>query len=128
MHYSSDVPHFSQKAKLRDYIKERHPNLKTIFVEPGYYMQNWKGPFAGPRSKDGTFVFGAPIDAKTKLHLLDIEDTGPIIREILNNPDNFVHKEICMCGDEIAFGDLAKIFTKVTGVPSVSKTLSEEEF
>ena len=128
MYLFRNVPHFSQKAELRDYIKEKYPNLQAIFVEPGYYMQNWNGMFKSPKLADGTVVFAAPIDAKVKLHLADIEDTGPLVREILNNPDKFVHQDVCICGDEIAFGDLAKVFTKVTGIPAISKSVTEAEF
>jgi hypothetical protein len=32
-----------------------------------------------------------------------------------------------MC-EEISFEDVSKIFTKVTGIPAVSKTLTAEEF
>ncbi len=34
------MPHFSQKAEIRDYIKEKYPDLKTIYVESDYYVQN----------------------------------------------------------------------------------------
>jgi len=123
-----DVPHFTQKAKLRDYIKEKHPTLKTIFVEPGYYMQNWSNMFKQPKLDDGTVLFAAPIDQKATLHMVDIEDTGPIVREILNDPEKFVGQDICICGEAIHFEDIPKVFTKVTGVPAISKTLTEEEF
>ena len=124
----SHVPHFSQKSQLRDYIKEKHPGLKAIFVEPGFYMQNWQTLFKPSPSADGTLVFSAPVPPETKLHLADIEDTGPVVREILKNPDKFVGQDICICGEAIAFGDLSKVFTKVTGKASVSKTVNEEEF
>jgi hypothetical protein len=123
-----NVPHFSQKAQIRDYIKEKHPNLKTIFVEPGCYIQNWKNFGKLPKLDDGTVIFALPIDQKTKLHLVDIEDTGPIVREILENPEKFVGQDICICSEEIPFEDVPKVFTKVTGIPAIAKTLSEEEF
>ena len=68
------------------------------------------------------------MDQKATLHLVDIEDTGSIVREILENPEKFVGQDICICGEEILFEDVSKVFTKVTGVPSISKTLTEEEF
>jgi hypothetical protein len=122
------VPHFTNKANLRDYIKEKHSKLKAIFIEPGYYMQNWTGLFKAPKLDDGTVVFAAPMSQKAKLHLVDIEDTGPIIREILNDPEKFVGQDVCICGESIALEDVPKVFTKVTGIPAISKTLSEEEF
>jgi uncharacterized protein YbjT (DUF2867 family) len=123
-----DVPHFTQKAKLSDYIKEKHPNLKTIFVEPGCYMQNWQSFAKTPKLSDGTVVFPLPMNQKAKLHLVDIDDQGPIVREILENPEKFVGQDVCICSEEISFEDIAKTFTKVTGIPAIAKTLSEEEF
>ena len=126
--FFSDVPHFEQKAKLRDYIKEKHPTLKTIYVEPAFYMQNWTGMFKAHKAEDGTVVFSTPIDAKTVLHMVDIEDTGPVVREILSDPDKHVSQDICICGDAITLNDVAKVFTKVTGVPAIYKTLPEDQF
>ncbi|CAF1009207.1 unnamed protein product [Rotaria sordida] len=122
------VPHFANKAQVRDYIKEKHPTLKAIYVEPGFYMQNWLGFFKAQKSADGTVVFAAPINEKTKLHMVDIEDTGPVVRKILDDPDKYVGQDICICGEAIPFGDIPKVFTKATGVPAISKTLTEEEF
>ncbi len=123
-----DVPHFTQKAKITDYIKEKHPDLKTIYVEPGCYIQNWKNFGKLPKLDDGTAVFAAPLNPKAKLHLVDIDDIGPIVREILENPEKFVGQDICICGEEISFEDVPKVFTKVTGIPAIMKTLTEEEF
>ncbi|CAF3193729.1 unnamed protein product [Rotaria socialis] len=123
-----DVPHFAQKAKIRDYIKENHPTLKTIYVEPGFYMQNWLSSLKPKKSADGTMIFALPVDEKTTLHMVDIEDTGPIITAILNDPEKYVGQDICMCGDAIQFSDVPKIFTKVTGVPASAKTLTEAEY
>ncbi|CAF1613141.1 unnamed protein product, partial [Adineta ricciae] len=72
-----NVPHFTQKALIRDYIKEKHPNLKTIYVEPACYIQNWQGLSKPHKLPDGTIVFASPLDQKATLHLVDIEDTGP---------------------------------------------------
>ena len=91
-------------------------------------MQNWITFGSLPKLNDGTVVFGAPIDQKATLHLVDIEDTGPIIRQILEDPEKHVGQDICICAEEIRFEDVPKVFTKVTGIPAVSKTLTEQEF
>ncbi|CAF1208567.1 unnamed protein product [Adineta steineri] len=103
-------------------------SLKTIYVELAMYMQNWRNAGKLPKIDDGTVIFAAPIDEKVQLHLVDIDDIGPIVREILADPDKFVGQDICVCGDEISLENLSKIFTKVTGIPAISKTLTEEEF
>ncbi|CAF3527807.1 unnamed protein product [Rotaria socialis] len=122
------APHFAEKAKVRDYIKEYHPTLKTIYVEPAFYMQNWSNIFKPQKSADGAMIFALPIDEKTTLHMVDIEDTGPIVCKILNDPDKYVGQDICICGEAIQFSDIPKVFTKVTGIPALAKTLTEEEY
>ncbi|CAF3046301.1 unnamed protein product [Rotaria sp. Silwood2] len=123
-----DVPHFVQKAKIRDYIKEKHPLLKAIYVEPGFYMQNWSGSLKPQKSVDGTLIFALPLTEKKTLHMVDIEDTGPLVSKILSDPDKYVGQDICLCGDAIQFSDIPKVFTKVTGVPASAKALTEEEY
>jgi hypothetical protein len=122
------VPHCTQKAQIRDYIIEKHPNLKSIFVEPGFYMQNWTTITKVSKLDDGTVVFSLPMTQKGKLTMIDIDDLGFIVRAILENPEKFVGEVICVSGDELSFEDISKTFTKVTGIPAVSKTLSDEEY
>ena len=122
------MPHFTQKAKIRDYIKEKHPMLKAIYIELGFYMQNWTSFFKAKTTGDGTVVFAALLNKSTQLHMADVEDTGPVVCEILNHPEKYVGQDICICGEVIQFGDIPKVFTKVTGVPAITNTLTEEEF
>ncbi|CAF4159325.1 unnamed protein product [Rotaria sordida] len=60
--------------------------------------------------------------------MMDIEYTCPVVRKILDDPDKYVGQDICICGEAIQFGDISKVFTKVTDVPAIAKTLTEEEF
>ena len=117
----SDVPEFSHKAHLHDYIKDEHPTLKAI------YMQNWQSFFKAWKLHDDTIIFPWFLSQNAILHIVDIEDTGSIVREILNNPEKNLGQDICICGDVISFADMSKIFTKVTGQPAMSKTLTEDE-
>jgi uncharacterized protein YbjT (DUF2867 family) len=123
-----NVPHVTQKAKICDYIKEKYPDLKTIFVELAFYMQNWKNYAKLSKLDDGTAVFSLPMDQKAKLRMVDVDNVGAIVREILENPETFVGEVLRLCGDEISLEDISKTFTKVTGIPAISKTLTSEEF
>jgi len=73
-------------------------------------------------------VFAGPFNRKAKLHLVDIDGIGPIVREILENPEKLVGHDICICSEEISFEGAPKVLTKVTGIPAIMKTLIEEEF
>ncbi|CAF4606458.1 unnamed protein product, partial [Rotaria magnacalcarata] len=57
-------------------------------------MQNWLSTLKPQKSADGTFIFALPIDEKTTLHMVDIEDTGPIITAILDDPEKYVGQDI----------------------------------
>lgn len=91
-------------------------------------MQNWSTFFKTQKLGDGTVLFAVPVAQQTKLYMVDINDMGPIVREIFNDPDQYVNHDICICGDALALEDVPKIFTKVTGLPATSRTLTEEEF
>ena len=91
-------------------------------------MQNWKKFTKISKLNDGTVVFALPMGQKGKLHMVDIDDLGPIVSKILEDPEKYVGQDICVCGDEVSFEDVSKTFTKVTGIPAISRTLTREEF
>lgn len=102
--------------------------MKTIFIELGPYMQNWTTFQKVSKLEDGTVVFALPIKEKAKLNLVDVNDIGNVVREILENPEKYLNQVTYLCGEEIAFEDISKTFTKVTGIPAISKSLTPEEF
>ena len=91
-------------------------------------MQNWKSYAKVFKLDDGTVVFPLPCSQKAKLPLVDIDDLGVVVRVALENPEKFVGRVIYVCGEEISFEEVSKTFTKVTGIPAISKTLTKEEF
>ncbi len=118
----------TQKAEISDYIKEKYPELKTIFIQLPFYMQKWKTYAKLSKLDDGTAVFSLPMNETAKLRMVNVDNVGPIVREILENPEAFVGQAIHISGDEIAVEDISKVFTKVTGIPAIFKTLTSEEF
>lgn len=91
-------------------------------------MQNWISSLKSSKSPDEVISFASPINSKTKLHFVDIEDTGPVVRAILQDPAKYVGQDICITGEEASLEDLAKIFTDTTGRAAVAQTLTEAEF
>nr|ACD54648.1 NmrA-like protein protein-like protein [Adineta vaga] len=124
-----EIPYyiFSTPADVEriNYIIEKYPNMKSIFVRIVFYMQNWTTYAKVSKSDDGGIIFELPIDLKTEFDMVDVNDTGRIVREILDNSKKFVGQIINVCGDVIRFEDVAKIFTKVTGIPAISKTFKK---
>jgi uncharacterized protein YbjT (DUF2867 family) len=101
--------------------------VKAIFIQPAYYMQNWQSFDKMPKLEDGTVVFASPMHPKTKLHIVDIDDLGAVVREILREPEKYVGKDICICAEAMTLEEMGKAFTKVTNIPAISKPLTEEE-
>ncbi|CAF5098594.1 unnamed protein product, partial [Rotaria sp. Silwood1] len=125
-----NVPQFSDKAIVREYISQTYPEMKTIYVMPSFYLQNWTGSYPLPikKLKDGTVEFSLPMSLCGKLHNVDIDDLGLIVSHLLQNPENFIGQEICVCGEEVEFEEFVRIFTRVTGRQAQAKTMTEHEF
>ncbi|CAF4264226.1 unnamed protein product [Rotaria sordida] len=113
----------SYNISNRDDVQQVFKDSWPIFALTDFWAQPdqpeveiQQGFFKTQKSADGTVVFAAPID------------TCPVVRKILDDPDKYVGQDICICGEAIQFGDISKVFTKVTDVPAIAETLTEEEF
>ena len=91
-------------------------------------MQNWVGFSKPTKLPDGTLLFSAPLSTKAKINMVDIDDTGPVVRAILGDPEKYVGQDICMTGEYASLEDVAQIFTRVTGVPAAAGSLTEEQY
>ena len=66
---------------------------------------------------DGVTVeFALPfIDESCELYQIDIDDIGPLVAEILEQPDRYVGQVLMCVGEVLEFRRVPEIFTKVTG-------------
>jgi len=112
-----DVPHFTHKAKVEEYIRSLQAKTPkafeyATFTAPSFYYQNFQG-FFPPKTEGDTLVFTLP---KIKsLIAFDVEDTGAGIVTALNNPTKWDLKRIDYYGEDAPIADYINTYGKVTG-------------
>mmetsp|Transcript_13012 Transcript_13012/g.17875 ORF Transcript_13012/g.17875 Transcript_13012/m.17875 type:complete len:294 (+) Transcript_13012:149-1030(+) len=120
------VPHFTDKAKVADYITKI--GLKGIFVGAAFYFQNF-GSFFPPKKDDqGNLVFSMPYSETGLLTAFDVADVGPAVANILKNPEEWVGKFIPLYGTHAPVSEYIKTFTEVTGKPAKFNALPSNAF
>lgn len=74
-----DVPHFTGKAKVDEFVKNAGFDYYT-FVQAPFYFQNLFGAMAAQQQQDGTIGWSLPIDpTKRVVHMSDIHDLGKVV-------------------------------------------------
>lgn len=82
-----EVPHFTGKAKVDEYIKNAGFENYT-FVQPPFYFQNLLGQLGAQQQQDGSVGWTLPIDpAKKVIHMSDINDLGKVVAGAFLNPE-----------------------------------------
>jgi len=123
------VPHFTEKAKVEDYIRQfqkcQAAFESVLFVAPAFYYQNFCFQYCPKKDENGCYVFKLP-----KLQTLaacDINDLGPLFMKILENPIMFNEKTLLLEGECASPHEYVDIFQKVTGQKACLKEISHEE-
>ena len=115
--FQSCSPLETNKADVQEYLTAKCSSVKSIFVKPAFYFQNWTG-FSMPKKLDDgvTVEFTLPFISESCDHYqVDIEDMGPLVAQILEQPDKYVGQVLMCVGDVLKFGSVPKIFSKITG-------------
>jgi uncharacterized protein YbjT (DUF2867 family) len=110
-----EVPHFTGKAKVDDFVKNAGFKYST-FVQPPFYFQNLVG-MSGPQPKqDGTTGWTLPIDPTKKvIHMADINDLGKVVAGAFSHPEKVGNGNYLSLATELnSFNDIIKAF-KVNG-------------
>jgi len=82
-----DVPHFTNKAKVDDLVKNAGFKYST-FVEAPFYYQNLIGRLSPQAKQDGTTGWTLSIDpAKKVIHWSDINDLGKVVAGAFLQPE-----------------------------------------
>ena len=82
-----DVPHFTGKAKVDEFIIDAGFENYT-FVQPPFYFQNLTGMMGAQPQQDGSVGWTLPIDpTKKAIHMSDINDLGKVVAGAFLNPE-----------------------------------------
>lgn len=113
---------YEEKARAMQYAREvaRKGRIRPIFVQMGWYMTGFSG-YMKPEvnAVDGVTEFRwSTIREDTLLPLVDPEDLGPVVRAILENPEEWADVEVPVVGDVLTIPQVAQIYSDVTQRPA----------
>lgn len=108
------VPHFTDKALVEQYVqdlqKQSPPAFKyTTFFGAGFYYQNFV-MFFPPKKEGDDIVFSIPETSSISMY--DVDDSGPILAAILNDPDQNNGKFIAACAQHASPQEILEIMQK----------------
>jgi len=128
-HSGLDVPHFTDKAKVEEYIRDMqkrdHPFDYVCFLAPSFYYSNFKD-FLPPKEENGTWVFNLP--KCNMLTAMDIDEMGIGAKNFLKNPKEFDMKRIDYFGTHEPLQRYVDDFAKATGLKARLNTVPFEEY
>ena len=120
------VPHFTDKARVEDYIRTLPVTSSFIclalfytnIVE--YYQPRWDGD---------TLVFPIYLPKDLRAPYADpLSATGPAVLEIFDNRDKYAGRFLPVVGDIISPNEMVETFSRVTGIKAAySSAFTREE-
>jgi uncharacterized protein YbjT (DUF2867 family) len=107
------APHFTDKAKVEEYI--RTLPISSSFIYLAFYYTNLMEYY--PPGMDGDrLVLPIYLPGDFRAPFVDpLTATGPAILEIFSNPDKYAGKSLPVIGDIISPNEMVKTFVRVTG-------------
>jgi uncharacterized protein YbjT (DUF2867 family) len=110
-----EVPHFTLKAKVDEFVKGAGFKYST-FVQPPFYYQNLVGMMSPQPKQDGSIGWTLPIDPTKKIiHMADINDLGKVVAGAFSQPEKVGNGNYLSLATELnSFNDIIKAF-KVNG-------------
>ncbi|KAK4687180.1 hypothetical protein P7C73_g2939, partial [Tremellales sp. Uapishka_1] len=121
-------PMNNSKSLIEEYIMKLP--MKTAIVWAAFFHSNFTKCHPPRVAKDGVVEFIVPIiQPEFKLHLISAGDEmGPITVALLNckNIDRYLNRAIFVTPEALTLGEIADIYTKVTGTPTRAVFLPDE--
>ena len=108
-----DVPHFTNKSKVDDLVKNAGFKFST-FVEAPFYFQNLIGRLAPQEKQDGTTGWTFPLDPTKKvIHWSDINDMGKVVAGAFLQPEKAGNGNYLSLATELnSFNDVLEAYKK----------------
>jgi uncharacterized protein YbjT (DUF2867 family) len=105
-------PHFDIKAEHEDYA--RSLGIPATFVHVPFYYENFLAFFPPRPAGDGTYQIGFP-QGDTPLAAISVQDVGPIVAPMFEEPEKYIGKVVPLAGDEMPPQAYADALGRVTG-------------
>lgn len=106
-----DVPHFTGKAQVDEFVKDAGFKYHT-FVHAPFYFQNLTGQMSAQPQQDGTTGWTLPIDPANKvIHMGDINDLGKVVAGAFLHPDKVGNgSHLALASECNSFNDVLDAF------------------
>lgn len=111
------APHFTDKAKIEQYI--RTLPVTSSFIYMAFFYTNLM-EFYPPKIKGDTLVFPIYLPKDFRAPFVDpLTATGPAVLEIFSNPSQYAGKSLPVIGDIISPQEIVNTFIQITGKKAV---------
>lgn len=120
------APHFTDKAKIEEYI--RSLPVASSFIYMSFFYTNLI-EFYTPTLRDDTLVFPIYLPKDFRAPFVDpLTATGAAVLEIFSNPSQYAGHSLPIVGDIISPQEMVDTFMEVTGKKAVySSAFTREE-
>lgn len=106
------IDHFETKAEIERHIGAL--GLPATILRPAFFMNNLLH-YADAR---GERVMALPVRPDKPIQLIAADDIGWFAATAFDDPQAYIGRRIELAGDEITFPEVARIYERVTGVPT----------
>lgn len=107
------APHFTDKAKVEDYI--RSLPVRSSFVYLAFYYTNFLEYYVPQRGADG-ITFAIYLPPHIPMPFCDpLTAAGPAVREIFDHPTQYAGKTLPVIGEFLSAQEMVDTFVRVTG-------------
>jgi len=114
------APHFTDKAKIEDYV--RSLPITSSFIYMAFFYTNLM-EFYPPRMDGDTLVFPIYLPKDFRAPFVDpLTATGPAVLEIFSNPEPYAGQSLPVIGDIISPREMVDTFVRVTGKKAVYRS------
>lgn len=108
------VPHFTDKARVEEYI--RTLPIRSSFICMGFFYTNLL-EYYPPYQEGDTLIFPLYLPEDFRAPFVDpLTATGPAVLEIFNNQDQYAGCSLPVIGEILSPREMLETFTRVTGI------------
>lgn len=108
------VPHFTDKARVEEYI--RTLPIKSSFIYMGFFYTNLM-EYYPPHQEGDTLIFPIYLPEDFCAPFVDpLTATGPAVLEIFDNQDKYAGCSLPIIGEILSSREMVETFTRVTGI------------
>lgn len=92
---NTEIPHFESKLEIEEFVRDC--GLNYTILRPVSLMENFVSPGMRASYEEGTLSL--PLDPKTCLQMISVNDVAEFCCEAFRRPEEFVGAEIDLAGD-----------------------------